>query len=320
MRAVQEPGRRLGQALIDEGVLRPDQLAAAVTGQVERIVFSVFRWTRGIARREPLEQPIPADLALDLNTRRILLQGVRAYPDAGRLAAALGAEGRRLRRTAPAFEYDRLPVSAVERAVLAVCMREATLGDVLRLPYPRPFLTRAAYALLVGGVIEDVSPARPRPAATAAPPPPRPATPAPAEAVAPPAPRAPTPTPAPASPDDAMRAAQHHLEKGLRERAIEILREAVGRWPDARACRRLLAMTLAYDPGFSPEVEQLFLRALESDSHDVELRYRLASYYRRSGHVTRALLQLRQVLAADPSHAAAWRDLGELEAGEGRRR
>jgi len=42
MRAAQEPGRRLGQALIDEGVLNPEQLAAAVTGQVERIVFSVF--------------------------------------------------------------------------------------------------------------------------------------------------------------------------------------------------------------------------------------------------------------------------------------
>jgi hypothetical protein len=32
------------------------------------------------------------------------------------------------------------------------------------------------------------------------------------------------------------------------------------------------------------------------------------------------MLQLRLVLSADPGHAAAWRDLGELEAGETRRR
>jgi hypothetical protein len=34
----------------------------------------------------------------------------------------------------------------------------------------------------------------------------------------------------------------------------------------------------------------------------------------------RAMLQLRLVLSADSGHAAAWRDLGELEAGETRRR
>jgi hypothetical protein len=33
----------------------------------------------------------------------------------------------------------------------------------------------------------------------------------------------------------------------------------------------------------------------------------------------RAILQLRLVLSADAGHAAAWRDLGELEAGPTRR-
>jgi hypothetical protein len=66
-------------------------------------------------------------------------------------------------------------------------------------------------------------------------------------------------------------------------------------------------------------VERLMLELLESEAHDNELRYALASYYRKAGMAARAILQLRLVLSADSGHAAAWRDLGELEAGPTRR-
>jgi predicted Zn-dependent protease len=78
-------------------------------------------------------------------------------------------------------------------------------------------------------------------------------------------------------------------------------------------------MTLARESGFQPAVEKLFFASLEREPHDAELRYALASYYRRAGMAARAILQLRLVLSADSGHAAAWRDLGELEAGESRR-
>lgn len=78
-------------------------------------------------------------------------------------------------------------------------------------------------------------------------------------------------------------------------------------------------MTLSRESGFQPTVEKLFLSALEKEPRDAELRYALASYYRRSSMTARAILQLRLVLSADSGHAAAWRDLGELEAGETRR-
>ena len=61
----------------------------------------------------------------------------------------------------------------------------------------------------------------------------------------------------------------------------------------------------------------LFLTALEADANDVELRYRFATWYKKLGHGGRAIPQLKMVLATDPSHGAAWRDLGELEAAEG---
>jgi hypothetical protein len=293
MRECEGSGGPLGQALVGLGHLTPVDLAAAVTAQVERIVLSVLRWTTGSLRREPMETPLPADLVLDLDTNRLLLLGSRQFPDAERLERALGAPDRRLRRVTPRpFDYEQVPSSPAERAVLALCARSVRLGELLALPHPRPELVRGTYALLAGRFIED-APAQ----SDLTPPPPRPQT-----------------------AEEAERAARGLLEKGLRPRAIEVLQEAIGRYPEATGPRRLLAMTRSREGGFQPEVERLFLSVLETAPQDAELRYALASYYRRAGLAGRAILQLRLVLSADPGHAAAWRDLGELAAGETRRR
>jgi tetratricopeptide (TPR) repeat protein len=314
MRACETTGRPLGQAFVEMGYLTPGELAAAVTAQVERIVLSVLRWTTGSLRRDPMDRPLPADLALDLNTHRLLLLGIRLFPDAGRLERALGAPARRLRRVNPwPFDYEGAPASAVERAVLAQCPRSAALGDLLMLPHPRPQLVRAIYALIAGGLLESAPARIPAPPPVA---PPEavpswvpPARSVPAEAEITPSPRAPR------TAEEAERAARTYLERGQRDLAIEALKEAADRYPDARGPARLLAMTLGRETAFRPEVERRFLDLLEAEPQDAELRYALASYYRRAGLAARAMLQLRLVLSTDSGHAAAWRDLGELEAG-----
>jgi hypothetical protein len=60
-------------------------------------------------------------------------------------------------------------------------------------------------------------------------------------------------------------------------------------------------------------VEQHFLRALSQDPRDHDLRYQFATYYRKAGLKARAILQLRLVVGGEPGHAAAWRDLRDLE-------
>ena len=288
--AAAQAGQRLGQALIAAGVLSPAELAAAVTGQVERIVYSVLCWTSGRLQRRAMDRPLPADLVLDLSTPRLLLVGARVFPGPERLESALGAPSLRLRRSPHVpIDYESLPASPVEDAVLAACAPERTLEEVLQLPHPRPDLIRATYALVVGGLVESRASTEPEEM---------------------------TPSP-PSSLEAGERRAQTLLEKGQREAAVQILRALLEEHPQAVGCRRLLAMTLAQDGGFAPGVERLFLSVLEADPRDVELRYRLATYYRRAGMRARAVLQLRLVLSSDPSHAGAWRDLGELEASEG---
>ncbi len=328
MRECEATGRPLGQAFVEMGHLTPGELAAAVTAQVERIVLSVLRWTTGSLRRDPMDRPLPADLALDLNTHRLLLLGTRLFPDAERLERALGAPGRRLRRVSPwPFDYEEVPVSAVERAVLAQCSGSVALGDLLVLPHPRPQLVRALYALLAGGLLENAPARVPAPAPV---PPPVPVLPRAAETIpswvpqpspAPPVEAEITPSPpAPRTAEEAERTARTFLERGQRLLAIEALQEAVDRYPEARGPARLLAITLGRETAFRPEVERRFLDLLDAQPQDAELRYALASYYRRAGLAARAMLQLRLVLSTDSGHAAAWRDLGELEAGETKRR
>jgi hypothetical protein len=119
------------------------------------------------------------------------------------------------------------------------------------------------------------------------------------------------------TPQQVARLARDCLDKGDRPRAVSLLREEVARSPGAHHCRRLLAMTLAADGVFSQELEDMFLKTLGENAKDNELRYRLATWYKKLGLGTRAIHQLKVVLDVDPEHAAAWRDLGELEAADG---
>lgn len=320
MREVESSGFPLGYVLVESRVLSQGELRGALASQVERIVLSVLRWTSGTLRRDAMDRPIPADQALELNTNRLLLLGMRLFADAVRLERSLGDPSRRLRRvSSPPFDYEQVDASPAERAALALCARGASVADLLAMPHPRPQLVRAVHALLSGGLIEDAPAARP------APPPEAPAAaaaPAPAwtsyeaEAEAPPD----STPPPPRNPDEAEKLARSFLERGNRDRAVALLREAVANHPGARGPRRLLALTLGRESGFQQAVEQLFTDLLEGEPGDTELRYALASYYRKGGFAGRAILQLRLVLSADSGHAAAWRDLGELEAGPTRRR
>jgi hypothetical protein len=138
MREVEASGFPLGYVLVESRVLSREELSGALSAQVERIVLSVLRWTSGSLRREPMDRPIPADQALEFSTNRLLLLGMRLFPDAERLERALGDFSRRLRRVSPTpFDYEQVESSPAERAALALCSRGASIEELLTLPHPR---------------------------------------------------------------------------------------------------------------------------------------------------------------------------------------
>ena len=409
--------QRLGQALVGAGLITEDELGRLVAQQVERIILSLFRWTSGSLRFHDSHDPVPADLALDLSTHRLLLEGIRAFPDEERLLAALG-EGRGKVRLArpPPFDYRRVPLSDVERRVLEAAAPGARAEDILSMAPRGPGVGRALYALLASGILEDedTGQARPRvldedgrtfrlamaePAASIPSGDPRtdllrlyealprathyailglspeattaevetayqrlcadqdrrwqgldndprlasaiftlrlrrreahetlidperrrhydralgqlrPATTQPVTAAS--SPRIPG---AEASAADLVREARRLQESGQGDRALPLLLKAVERDAKDRLARRELAMALSQHPDLALRAERHFLAALEQDPGDVDLRYRLAVFYKKSGYKARAVLHLKVVLGRDPNHAGAWRDLHELEHG-----
>ena len=419
--------RRIGQALVGAGLISEDELGKLVAYQVESIILSLFHWTSGEMRFHESNEAVPQDLTLDLSTHRLLLEGIRVFPEEARLLEALGDRRRKLRTARqPPFDYSRVPLSMVERTVLDEATRGARIADILAGPSPRPRLVRALYALLASGILEDAETADPRPMVpevdartfrVAMPEPPAarpPAAPAPSpdaalaearadllrlyEAL----PRAthyavlglrpdakgedvaaayarlsgdqdrrwkglegdarlssamftlklrrreafaalsdperrtaydralgqrlpatvvmpPTIAPHPglgpeASAADLVKEALRLKDQGEGDRALPLLLKAVEKNPKDQGARRELAIALAADPALAPRAERHFLAVLEQDPLDTDVRYRLAVFYKQAGLKARALLHLRVVVGRDPNHAAAIRDLRELQA------
>lgn len=154
-RAAHAPERRLGAALVGAGLIHEDELQRLVAQQVENIVLSLFTWTAGDVIFHEAPSPIPMDLALDLSTRRLLLEGARIYPDAARLEQGLGDLRRKVGLSAtPPFDCSSFPFGKSERAVLAGASQGRTLEEIVG-SGARASLARAAYALMVGGIVTD---------------------------------------------------------------------------------------------------------------------------------------------------------------------
>lgn len=156
MQASAGSGRHVGDTLRRAGVLSSEELASAVRTQFERIVLSVLRWTSGALRCESPRNPLPADVACELDPPRLLLLGMRQFPDVPRLEAVLGDTSRRLIRAAPPpFDVEGVPPSPAERAVLALCLRPVTVARLLSLPHGRAEAVRAVAGLRVCGLLDE---------------------------------------------------------------------------------------------------------------------------------------------------------------------
>jgi hypothetical protein len=153
-----EGGRRLGHELVGAGVITPDELPRLVMHHVRKLALSLFTWTEGSSEWHPGEEAVPADLALDLSTDRLLLEGARIFPDGARLEAALGDLKRTLVvSTCPPVDYGTVAFSPAECAVMEGTADGLTLDEICSGTLPRSLLVRAAYALRLAGILEDAA-------------------------------------------------------------------------------------------------------------------------------------------------------------------
>lgn len=72
-----EPNRRIGELLIDQGDASHEQVADAVHEVLRRIVYNVILWRDGRFRFLPGEIAENEDIQLDLDLERLILEGLR---------------------------------------------------------------------------------------------------------------------------------------------------------------------------------------------------------------------------------------------------
>src|SRR5690606_33719408 len=78
-----ESDRRLGELLVEEGVLSRSRLEEYIRHQAEEAVYTLFTWTQGSFYFEVDQYPDEGEVLLSINPESLLLEGARRVDEWG---------------------------------------------------------------------------------------------------------------------------------------------------------------------------------------------------------------------------------------------
>ena len=161
------PGKRMGQVLVEQGVLTPKDLVKAVVEQTQEIIYGAFQWTEGQYRLQSGAASAES-ITLNISTPDIILEGIRRIEAWSRIARAVGGPETGYERAADyervlgsmTLSFEKLSLLTTlhgSRSVEALC-HESCLPDL--------DVCRTLWAFQVIGVVRRVDgAARPAPRA-----------------------------------------------------------------------------------------------------------------------------------------------------------
>lgn len=150
-------GRRLGQFLIERGLLTPVELIDGVQEQVREIILSLFDWTQGTYAFEPGPLPTREVITLKMNTLHILWAGIHRIQTWSRIREAVGGLERVYRSTTDHPEQLNLPLSDRDVNLLRFCASPVSVGEICdTLPGNNFEICRTLWAFHVMGAMQEV--------------------------------------------------------------------------------------------------------------------------------------------------------------------
>lgn len=151
-----QKGSRLGQKLVERGLLTKAAIDAEMKRLVEEIVFSAFEWDSGDYRFEPSSAVLDPNVVLPFSTAAIIVEGIRRLPEGPIFRERLGDGGRVLRLSRdPMSRYQYLPLAPQEAYVLSRIDGLLDLDSLLAIAgASRMSAAKTVYALLSCGLVE----------------------------------------------------------------------------------------------------------------------------------------------------------------------
>jgi hypothetical protein len=90
MRDRRKQNKRLGETLVEKGILSPQEVYEAIREQLKAIVWSLFYWTEGQVAFSIGEFKDPDMMRILLPMRQVILNGIKQAPNAKALVSRLG--------------------------------------------------------------------------------------------------------------------------------------------------------------------------------------------------------------------------------------
>jgi tetratricopeptide (TPR) repeat protein len=185
--------KRLGEALVDLGLMERSGLEDAIALHVHQMLTKVFTWNEGTYAFEEETEGPDAELTLKVSTGDLILEAVQAIRDPDVVRYTLGDIDRVLGLSSdPLLRFQKVTLSPSDGFVLSRVDGATTAREIIQLiPLSSEQTQKSLLGLLSTGIIEYVPGLRRRPLSPAAPQTSPSPTPAPAEpAVASPDPSA----------------------------------------------------------------------------------------------------------------------------------
>ncbi|TDI36756.1 MAG: DUF4388 domain-containing protein [Acidobacteria bacterium] len=152
-RVMERSDERFGKTIVEMGWMSPMEMQRYVATQIKDIIYSVFTWDEGDYRFEAVDDPVPAELMLELHTAEVIYEGACRVINIASIRACVGswknglklAEGERL----------SIPVTREDGFILSRVKEGASIGDVVSTsPLGEEESLRRIYALVLAGVLE----------------------------------------------------------------------------------------------------------------------------------------------------------------------
>lgn len=148
--------RLQGTALIEMGLLTPEELHEALTRQVTEKLLSVFAWQSGHYQFSAAKNFKKSVTEIELSPAALILQGVSRYWSAERINRYLAPYSSEFLDQAknPLFRFQEMGLNRRGEEIFEECLGDLTLEQVLhRYPLSRTEVQQVLAALLLSGMV-----------------------------------------------------------------------------------------------------------------------------------------------------------------------